>query len=226
MSTNEGVKDWQHISPPEVEHHIPSTSSHSPNTNQEHSGDAIHANQSPPSSTPNSQNTLSQLLPCASCNSYHYITQCIYTLPWTEWLAYHTKHMSSQPYPLPREVHSIDNIPVHNLWERARELDERATTYRPNFLANTRLKADLMTRSSVAMYWDDERWERSREKKEGRNMDKGLAKQVGNKAILGDGGDSGSEDELAAFESLRADFGRHLAGTSTATLFRPDGFVR
>ncbi|KAF7188946.1 hypothetical protein HII31_09869 [Pseudocercospora fuligena] len=101
------------------------------------------------------------LFPCRSCSGYHYIDDCIYTLTWTEWLEYQALHMPSQL----EQISGLAGTPEHQLkaeWlvQRAQDLDELAEVSRPNYLANTRLKADLMTKSCTDMYWDDEMWKK------------------------------------------------------------------
>ncbi|KXT02690.1 hypothetical protein AC578_1139 [Pseudocercospora eumusae] len=111
--------------------------------------------------TPESRPLATGLFPCRSCSGYHYIEDCIYTLTWTEWLEYQALHMPSQL----AQISGLAGTPEHQIkaeWlvQRAQDLDELAEVSRPNFLANTRLKADLMTKSSTDMYWDDEMWKK------------------------------------------------------------------
>ena len=100
------------------------------------------------------------LKPCKNCNGYHYTSQCIYTLTWTEWLDYHLTYMPSQSYGHSPEGLGEDTSDMQMLYYRAEELDDVADSSQINYLSDTRLKADLMTMSSVQMYLDDEKWQK------------------------------------------------------------------
>lgn len=103
------------------------------------------------------------LHPCKSCKGYHYVTQCIYTLSWTEWLDYHLTYMPSQPYGhSPEGLLLEDTADLQTLYYRAEELDKTSEGCEVdiNYLSETRLKADLMTKSGVEIFLDDEKWQR------------------------------------------------------------------
>lgn len=108
-----------------------------------------------------------ELYPCKACHGYHYSKTCIYLLSWTAWLEYHGTYMPSHPFPESEEFNLGD---LDSLKQRAKNLDESPNVRTPNYISNTRLKADLMTPSSRNMYWEDERWEKTRSQRERREM--------------------------------------------------------
>lgn len=165
-----------------------------------------------------------QLHPCSSCHGYHYTSSCIYLRSWTEWLDYHCAHMPSQPFPYTGSLRDFfeneatpgdDEMTV--LREKASNLDATEGLNRPNYISNTRIKADLMTRSGREMWYEDEEWEMRLNRKKGKQP---APIRLGSSRNDNDNdrweGADDEEDELA---SLRADLGRKLPRTSRATIF-------
>ncbi|KAK4635192.1 hypothetical protein CLAFUW4_00381 [Fulvia fulva] len=141
------------------------------------------------------------LEPCQSCNGFHYIAQCVYTLTWSEWLDYHLTYMPSQSYGHSPEGLGEDTSDMQLLYYRAESLDDMAGSCEINYLSDTRLKADLMSKSSVEMFLDDEQWEkRLVQEEEQRNV------------APRDSGDerSGSESVGDALDTMKTDFTMHL----------------
>lgn len=238
--SGERLEDWEIVRRPTGQDlgRFPDTETTSPDGN----ADAVRcSSRSEPQSTHESLHTSrsttlasealsadgDDLFPCKSCHSYHYIAECIYLLSWTEWLDYHSCRMPSQALPWdPSALVDKGQDPTLLLWERAQQLDENPRQHRPNFLANTRLKADLMTQSSRDMYWEEEKAKRKKSAK-GPSVSRGaerstLAWQSGLESEDKDGPDDDDEDEddELALEDIRAEFGRHLPRTSWATPFR------
>ena len=173
------------------------------------------------------QSDRDQLYPCSSCHGYHYTSSCIYLRTWTEWLDYHCAHMPSQPFPYTGSLRNLfgceaapgdDEITI--LREKASDLDATKSLNRPNYISNTRIKADMMTRSGREMWYEDEEWEITLNRKKGKQpvdirWGSSLAGRDDNENDRWEGADD-EEDELA---SLRADLGRKLPRTSRATIF-------
>lgn len=175
---------------------------------------------------PAPQGLASGLCPCQPCGGYHYVPECIYTIPWSDWLAYQSEHMPSQL----DQLAGASNISPHqldseSLQERVSWLDRLSSTYRPNYVGKSRMKADIMTPSAIDSYWYETIWQsklragsRYRARKEW--LQRPVAVDSGQTYGNLDGYES--EDDATKIEHLKAIFGRNLPQTSTATLFKRD----
>ena len=166
-----------------------------------------------------------ELMACTSCGGYHYLNRCIYSLSWFDWLEYHAKYMSSQPYNIPFGIVAIDDIEdLEKLQQRARILDE-TVYHRPNYLSNTKLKEDLMTTSNIGAFWDEEEWRLKLQHGSRYQTRKQKLLRVQHTKMHGEEESgwpvSGDEDE-EVLDSVRVSFGKHLPRTSFATLFPPE----
>lgn len=143
------------------------------------------------SSSRTTQDTEQELHACTSCQSYHYIQKCIYTLTWKGWLEYHQEHMPSEPVPDHVRVKGGELI---NLRERIHELDDPASDYRHIEVHNTRLKPDLMPESSKNMLLAEQKKLADAETTDRRRRRQAeFAKEIEQSGAV----DQGSEDELA-----------------------------
>lgn len=175
--------------------------------------------------------SLGQLHACYACKSYHYISECVYTISWSEYIDYHARYLSS----LPMSRYDALSYPTRDLSpedvrERAEWLDGLPNN-RANYLPLTRLKSDIMTTSAKNAYWDENEWcfdlqpgskyqiAKDHMLRAWRN-----AGQESSAATSWSAGDTdsrtGSAWDERALADVRTAFGRHLPATSLASPFR------
>ncbi|EME41896.1 hypothetical protein DOTSEDRAFT_27004 [Dothistroma septosporum NZE10] len=171
---------------------------------------------------PAPQKLASGLYPCEACGGYHYVPRCIYILPWSEWLAYLYEYMPSQLDQLAGIANiSPSQLDKESLVERVQWLDRLSETHRPNYVGKSRMKADIMTGSTIDAYWLESVWQSKLKAGSAYHTRK---KRLQSHAAGNPYGTSTdgyeSEDDSSKIEHLKAVFARHLPRTSTATLFK------